>query len=256
MIGAYPFRVGDEIRVSVRASVTTPVKLFARVRYVDGTDDLVEIDITHSAGDRTNELKRSSDLFKKAGWIEHLTVDTNLNNARGRFYMMVAINRKPHHFPIAAGYIDIPHVPLGVFEPAIHGSGFIRVISLGDPAAGSDYAAEVVPAGALWIVKGFKGTLVADGTGANRGPSVDYSDGTDLFGGSTTNQVHTASETTIYRGVSPGTSISESTGKGCNLALGEVPLPAGYEFQINTLNLQAGDDWGEGFIEVEEWIYP
>ncbi len=155
MLAAYPFRVGDELRVSVRASVTTPVTFFARVRYVDGTEDLIEIDITHSAGDRTNEIKRSSDPFKKAGWVEHLTIDTTLADARGRFYMMVAINKKPHHFPIAAGYIDIPHVPLGTFEAARSGRGHLAWRTVADDVAPVDITEPLAVTGALRRVYGF-----------------------------------------------------------------------------------------------------
>lgn len=256
MIGAYPFRVGDELRVSVRASVTTAVVLFARVRYVDGTDDLIEIPITHSAGDRTNEVKRSPDLFKKAGWVEHLTVDTILNDARGRFYMMVAINKKPHHFPIAAGYIDIPHVPLGYFEAPRSGRGSVRVISLGDPAAGADYAAEEVPVGAMWKLRGFSGQFVADGTGANRFPQIRITDGTDVYAGGACDDVITASETRRVVGIHGVVGTTGGAGLDMMIGLPEVLMLPGHEFTVVTGNIVAGDNWGEGFIEVEEWIAP
>ncbi len=155
MIGAYPFRVGDDIRVSVRSSTGVSVVLMVRVRYVDGTDDVIEIDITSDLVDRSGEQFNSSDAFKKAGWVEHLTVRTSLNNARGRYYMMVAINKKPHHYPIAAGYIDVSHVPLGEFEPAISGSGYRHLLALADDIAPVDIIKVLAADNSYRIIYGF-----------------------------------------------------------------------------------------------------
>ncbi len=122
MQGQFPFRVGDDIRASVRASVTTKNILQGRVRYIDGTQDKFEVDIAHSSGDRSNELKFSADPFRKDGWIEHISYSTDIVK-RGESYVRLSIRGKRTSYSIAAGYIDVRHLPLGMFEPAIGGRG-------------------------------------------------------------------------------------------------------------------------------------
>ncbi len=274
MIGAYPFRIGDEIRVSVRASVTDAARLFVRVRYVDGGDDLIEIDITHSVGDRTNEIKKSPDLFEKAGWVEHLTVDTGLLNARGRFYMMVAINREPHHFPIAAGYIDIPHVPLGEFEPALSGSGFLSWVQIANDISGN--VNTTYPLALPNARRVFEAILIkyhCDDAVFDRTPFVRLRDIGDVTGptGFGTNHDHwnqtgpslQADQIgSIYVGKDGFIAINDNGALTfVNNATAPHPLPLEAEpategnFLISITNGQAGDDY-DAFVLVEEWISP
>ncbi len=130
----YPFRRGDVIRVSGRASVTTKTELFGRVQYEDGTKDRFEVLITHP-GDRSNVLFRTPDQFLQNGFVEALTVDTGIIK-RGEYYMMVAVERLQHHYPIAAGYIGVPHMPLGEFEHPISGKGLLDWEQIANDVAG------------------------------------------------------------------------------------------------------------------------
>ncbi len=115
----WSFRKGDRVRVSGRASVTTPVVLYARVRYEDGGLDRVEVICTH-AGDRSNILFRSPDPFEQNGYFEALTVDTGIIN-RSEYYMMVSTEFDRFHYPIFAGWLGVIHTPLGFFERHISG---------------------------------------------------------------------------------------------------------------------------------------
>ncbi len=134
LAGRYPFRAGDVIRVSGRASVTTKTELFGRVQYEDGSKDRFEVLITH-AGDRANQLFRTPDQFLQNGFIEALTVDTGIIK-RGEYYMMVAVERLQHHYPVAASYIGVPHSPLGFFEHPISGDGLTFFETIADDIAG------------------------------------------------------------------------------------------------------------------------
>ncbi len=272
MHGAYPFRIGDDIRVSVRASTTTAVRLFARVRYVDGGDDLIEIDITHSAGDRTNEIKLSPDLFEKAGWIEHLTVETPLNDARGRFYMMVAINREPHHFPIAAGYIDIQHVPLGEFENSFDGRGYRAWTQIANDVSGN-----VVTTQALAASNAFRrllGVVIkyhCDGNSASRKPRAILRDAVDASGPTGFSMDYdiwtapesltlTANEEAVIYAGSTGTVMRNDNGTlnqdQVNSALPfEIVEDDPVDLIISATQGLAGDDY-DAFMYIEEWIAP
>lgn len=164
----FPFRKGDRIRVATRASVTTDNKLFARVRYEGGELDRFEVDITH-AGDRAGELKYT-EKFKHDGFMEALTVDTGIVT-RGECYVGVFIDNEGEllHYPLCATYVDVPHLPLGFFEPPCSGRGKLSWVTVASDVAGNtDTALALGVAGALRLVRGIVVYYDASADVANR----------------------------------------------------------------------------------------
>ncbi len=153
LAGRYPFRAGDVIRVSGRASVTTKTELFGRVQYEDGSKDRFEVLITH-AGDRANQLFRTPDQFLQNGFVEALTVDTGIIK-RGEYYMMVAVERLQHHYPIAASYIGVPHSPLGFFEDPLGGKGLMSWRTAIDDVTPASVTVVMAATGAFRRIYGF-----------------------------------------------------------------------------------------------------
>lgn len=149
---------------------------------------------------------------------------------------------------------------LGTYERPLENPGEIRSVNLGNPSAGADYATQTVPTNALWKPVGFEGDLVADANAANRSLTIDYTDGTDVVGGVVTGLTHTASRTHAYRGNRGGggpmvaTNVSPSIDTTVAFPMGEFLLPEVYEVTFVTLNLLAGDNWGDGQLLVEEWV--
>lgn len=165
----------------------------------------------------------------------------------------------------------ILRVTIDLEEDRLHGSshwdenkdletrGLIRSIDLGDPAAGSDYADQTVPTGSVWRVMGFVGTLVTNATAANRRVTIPVTDGTDVVYVQNAHFRHQASVTARYSGFSPGIAlITQGAVTEDENAIDISPnqIPGGYIIDFVTNNLQAGDNWGDGQLLVEEWISP
>lgn len=126
-----------------------------------------------------------------------------------------------------------------------------KTIALGDPAAGAEYAAQSVPANKAWIVVGFKGTLVTAVAAATRFFKIDEDDGTDVHGGGVSSASQIASLTREYTGSVKRPGVSADIHISVTLP-GDVLL-AGDRVVFTTVNIQAADDWGPGFLRVYEF---
>ncbi len=138
------------------------------------------------------------------------------------------------------------------------GMGESRVISLGDPAAGADYATVTVPSFERWKVRGFQGTLVASAVVANRSHKLNFTDGVNTFTGVATGSSHPASLSASYKyGISSGFNYTnETTVSGTRNIMASIPelvLKNAFTIQFITGNLDVGDNWGPGFMLVESW---
>ena len=121
-----------------------------------------------------------------------------------------------------------------------------------DPAAGVEIA-QSVPAGKIWRLHALSFQLVTDVTAITREVRIVVGDGANIFFMTAAGLSHTASETWRYSISNLGLvgTIAPTTG----VALIPLPLlvllPA-YTFATNTVNLQAGDDFGQPNMYVEE----
>jgi hypothetical protein len=132
----------------------------------------------------------------------------------------------------------------------------IRTISLGDPAAGADYATVTVPTNARWKVKSFYGQMVQGATQTPR-PGLRFTDGTNTIGGGQALVVQSASTTinwTAAPNVTPTVTAIATAQAIMAFNFDDVILPSGATIVFNTLGLGAGSNWGAGFLQVEEWI--
>lgn len=142
----------------------------------------------------------------------------------------------------------------GEYEDSLSGHGNIITISLGDPAANTEFTAESVPTGAKWHPISFSAPLVTDGNAANRVLSIAFDDGSNEYARGTTTTSHTASLTRVWY-AGGGLSGHGTGANGINLTWpNNIFMGAGDRVVFATDSLQAGDDWGEGFIQVEEWL--
>ena len=261
----FPVQRGDDVRITYAGS-TAPTNVRARfeVIYDDGSRDELSVRIDSFTTDRTPQTLAGVEggaTAKRAGTIVSGIVGFGGDLKRGQFYVTVDLFRDAEAFAnLCRDYIYGLHtLPLGVFVPPGPGGGegLMRVISLGDPAAGSDYTAEPVPANARWKVRGFSGELATDATGVNRRANLSYTDGTNKYGGSIHQRNHTADLNIEYIG-SIGAYFEGGSGfltnKPTAFSLPDTFMSEADEFAVVTEALQAGDNWGEGFIQVEEWI--
>ena len=159
-----PVEDGDIILISALGSTASLVRFVFRLRLPDGGLIPFQGDLTSST-DRTLGTAQIGPLPEG----EIVTADTRVladaASGPGRVFVFAELQSGGSNIAfILAGYIYGTHTPSfpGVLEGSLDGRGFMRVISLGDPAAGSDYTDEAVPTNARWKVPGFIGTCVAD----------------------------------------------------------------------------------------------
>lgn len=145
-------------------------------------------------------------------------------------------------------------------EPVGSGLPAKRLIDLGDPAAGAEFAVQTVPACTLWRRAGFRAPLTTGVTVGTRCPTIRI----DAGGGA--GQVHGASIAIGTQSASLSVDYFAQPGAQGNGASGAsaigIPLPpderlpAGYNVRFVTANLDALDNWGQGYLLVEEWASP
>jgi hypothetical protein len=142
-------------------------------------------------------------------------------------------------------------------EPPAQGPGELVVLSLGDPAAGAEYAAHTVAARSRELVRGGVGSLVTSAAVANRRPGMYFDDGAgNQIGGGVTQQVQAASSTVKWVWSIYGPSPTTATTSPTPMTLPEIPLRAGFRVTFTTVNLDAADNWGAGSLVIESWAVP
>lgn len=159
---------------------------------------------------------------------------------------------------LGAGYVTDTNTmiwPGGLNESSIDGPGLIRSITGTNPAAGVEIS-DSVPTGARWKIRSLSFTLVTDATVSNRVVRLQTKFGTNLFSMISANTLQTASLTWTYSHDLNGENLEASGNLLLMLKLPDMILPADYNIQTDTLNLQAGDNFSAPTMSVEEWIEP
>ncbi len=258
---------GDTFAMDQISSVAGEAIAQITVTYEDGSDDEFIVKNTH-AGDRLTQAVIGTEGNKKAtqsGYVTSLRcVTTNASTARGQHYVQVfTFGRGTVRDLLAKGYLySTVYLGLDDFvEPGPKGGpGFRNVVSLGDPAAGATFATQTVPTNTLWKPRGFAASLVTDVTAVNREVQFTEDDGANIYAGWSVDSTQAASVTNVYRGAIGGPLTAGTTGIGgtlqAPLAIPDIEMPAAHRIVFTTASLQAGDNWGAGFLIVEEWVGP
>jgi hypothetical protein len=200
----------------------------------------------------------SSSVISITGSPIYLTARSSVSGIkRGQCYVRVSLRIEGVIVAtLFAGYVDDTAAvafPNGKIEGSVTGLGNIRVIVGTDPVAGAEWS-ETVPTGALWRVASAVSTLVCDATVINRTMHIIFDDGSNVVYRSTVNSNVLASQTAqcvfgisgapgVTTGVSPHGFIPQ-----------EMRLPAAFRVRSSTVGLQAGDNFSEPVLMVEEWL--
>lgn len=161
----------------------------------------------------------------------------------------VHLGSMPFHAGLAPGAGSI------FYEAPGSGRGDKRVIDLGNPAAGAEYPAQTPPARSLWSFLGFFGSLVTDASAPGRKLQPVVREGALTVAPSTVTTSQAASSATEWAFAATG-SISGTSGQRLSFLLPVGLWDASHSLVWSTLNLAAGDDWGQGYLLVEEWATP
>jgi len=153
----------------------------------------------------------------------------------------------------------IPGGWTGTDEGMLEGPGFLRSITMTNPAAGTFQSTEDCPTGARWLVRSARVPMTADGNAANRRMAAFTDDGNVAVTTALSNIDHVASTSRTYFFI-PGlgaiasavVNVTEIVPMGA-----DVRMFAGWTFTISIFaNPQAGDNIGTPQLHVEEWLEP
>jgi len=135
------------------------------------------------------------------------------------------------------------------------GRGAIRSIVGTDPAVQVEIV-ETVPVRARWLLRSLIFALITDANVANRQVQLIIDDGTNIFYEWRMHDNQEASETRAYNVARDGTAFhaTEDNQNRLHQRLPDLYMSAGFRFRTSTTLLQAGDNFGPGIHEVEEWI--
>lgn len=249
-------RQGDNLQLFITSAIDVRVFSAVQIRYDDGTPDILTTPQIASGSARTTVLSESTTKAIKNGTIVNAAIFQITGGvARGQLYATLALSW--YSLPICKGYVYDGHaVSMGEFIEASSGRGFLRSIDLGNPAAGAEYTTQTVPTNAVWRVLSFEGTLVADASGANRAPSVQYQDtGNNIVSSASSRDATIASETTVWSAFIGAQGTQDVTvSLAGHFALPDTRISGGYDVVFLTHGILAGDNWGDGQLLVEEWI--
>ena len=144
----------------------------------------------------------------------------------------------------------------GTDESSTGGPGALKFISGTDPAVGAEIS-ETVPTGARWKIRNVRFQIVTSTITATRSPRITYDNGTTVF-------LAIPAGTTVAAN-SPRTFCVPSGFTGIETAFDSaqeirIPVPpdiilfAGYRIKTSTGAIQSGDNYGQPFLQVEEWL--
>lgn len=149
-----------------------------------------------------------------------------------------------------------PGGPYLHFEAPGSGKGVLRRIPLAQPAAGADYAPQIVPGSVRQLVRGFYGQLATEAAVGNRVPSIRLED----TAGNVLSWLHAESRQTESTVLDWGAALGApgSQSGSAPVANASFPLPnvegrATDAFRMVTRGIAAGDQWSTGSLFVEEW---
>ena len=188
-----------------------------------------------------------------------LTVESDSTTIeQGEIFVEVTLVMKGD--PVAvlvSGYIYGIH-SLGWPTPAAAdsrpGGGVISVIESADPAAGVELS-DIVNGNEVWRIQAIRFQLVADATSITRRVHVTIDDGTNVLMNLISSNGQVASETVDYTFAPLGTIFD--TLDDDNIVSGipnNLLLPNPFVIRTETVNLQAGDNFGVMRILVERFI--
>jgi hypothetical protein len=249
----------DYLRISVLGAGTQVVRVTGRVRDQSGEHKSFSFDLATPAS-RVAPATMIASIG--CGWIENVTaIALSAGTGLAQAYVTVDLVRGASAAggvmaTLVAGAVSSlvrlswPGSPL--LSPLV-GPGVLRTIVGTDPAAGAEIS-ETVPAGARWLFRALRASLVTDATVANRAPVLVFDDGTNIYMTAAVNTNHAASNTIAYAFGDVSLTASFTNAAAQVSAPSNILLAGGHRIRTVTGSIQAGDNWGAPVYSVEEWL--
>lgn len=198
------------------------------------------------------------------GYLLSVSVTDGGSSQRGVTFVRAFIARAPTTplapfpvYPLFSDYTTQNHVigwPGGRTVYSTEGPGQLAISTVGNPAAGADWTL-TVPLNFRDRIQSFNAQLVTSATVANRIVRVQNISGLGgIIWQSAAQQAIPASTTAQVSGSSTNVpSITDPT--TVNLALPSPDfLRSGDKLAVSTVGLQAGDQWSNITVELEQWV--
>lgn len=249
----------DFLRISVLGSGTQIVRVTGRVLDEHGEHKPFAFDLASPAS-RVAPATLIASIG--CGWIENVTaVAVSAGTGLAQTYVTVDLVRGSSAAggvmaTLVAGYVSSlvrlswPGSPL--LSP-LQGPGVLRTIAGTDPAAGAEIS-ETVPAGARWLFRALRATLVTDATVANRTPVLNFDDGANIYASAGPNFNIAASQNAILQYADIGQGFVQASTDIMIPAPANILLAGGHRIRTITGSIQAGDNWSAPVYSIEEWL--
>lgn len=200
------------------------------------------------------------------GYLLGLTCVTQNAQTRGQTFVRGYINRGITGLAatgasqvLFSDYVTTAHPtgwPNGRTVHGTEGPGNIRVIVVGNPAAGADWS-QIVTLGARWRISSVNALLTTSAAVANRLPQIRLRHlSNTIWLGPPSQLVPASTAANVSSG--PNSVSSATVPTLVNCALPDFPILAGSgattDISSVTVNIQAADQWSNIALEIEEWL--
>src|SRR2546426_1666703 len=179
---AYAFEQGETIVAVAWSNSAVNLSGTFRIEYDNGTLDEIRFDLAAVPSTRVGTLLFPNYVAKDGGRVLGGIIIGGGLLVRGQCYVQVLIanaDTTVSRQVLAVGYQYAGHVvTVGeIVEPGpAGGHGHLRALSTADPAANAEIANQVVPTGALWLLRTFSVQLV-QGITQTPLPALQFLDG-------------------------------------------------------------------------------
>jgi hypothetical protein len=133
------------------------------------------------------------------------------------------------------------------------GAGLLRAFGGTDPAAGAE-SSEPVPLPARWRLRAWRASLTTSGVAGNRNVVLTLDDGGWIFAEFECNFNQTAGSTIIYTASAAAYSRSGQAGRAHIAIPPDQQLFGGCRIRTVTAGLDAGDNWSQPELFIEQWL--
>jgi hypothetical protein len=249
----------DNLRVVIRNSLASAV-VTVEGRFLSVAGEVTPfVQTIAPASDRT---AGTTDFRLGDGWILNVSARVTSGDPQvGQVYVRLLVIRGLGAAPInigtlAQGYAtnaDDLAWPGAPIRSSVEGPGWIRTLTVADPAAGADFAA-TVPTGARWRPLAVHWQIVSSATAANRETALRLTDGTNEIAIVPCGVTQTASTTRRYSFFHTAPRGAGSVQLHVIAPMPRLDLVAGNTIESVTAAIDATDQISAIVIHLEEWI--
>jgi len=228
--------------------------------------DLQLLPFSFTVTPTTNRVVTTVRVGVDSGWLEHIRIIVTAGAPLlGQTFVFVRICRGTLANALTLGTIASGYVtantdlywPGGTTQLPLDGEGWAQAVTIGNPAAGTDWS-QTVPTNARWELVAASALLTTSAVVANRQPRLIADDGaTPVFEAASPVAITAGLAIRESWGAGAGGPVSADILTGGAVSSGlpnDLYLPAGFRVRSATGAIDVGDQWSAIRLYVREWI--